>query len=112
MSEAKHTPGPWRIDPDATFIGDHYVGTDAADIALMASWSLELEPEQWANARLIAAAPELVEVAPDAADLLEQYADFIRTVPADELERHPYLPSIEDAARGLRAAIAKATGAA
>jgi len=56
----EHTPGPWRIDPDATFIGDHYVGTDKADIALMADWSLDLEPEQWANARLIAAAPDLL----------------------------------------------------
>lgn len=58
---AGFTPGPWRIDPDATFIGDHYVGTDQADIALMADWSIDLEPEQWANARLIAAAPDLYD---------------------------------------------------
>jgi len=64
------TPGPWRIDPDATFIGDHYVGTDSADIALMADWSIDLEPEQWANARLIAAAPELLEAANKAFDFL------------------------------------------
>jgi hypothetical protein len=64
------TPGPWRIDPDATFIGDRYVGTDSADIALMADWSIDLEPEQWANARLIAASPDLLQVANKAFDFL------------------------------------------
>lgn len=64
------------------------------------------------DARLIAAAPDFAEVAPDAADLLERYAEFIRTVGADDLELRPYLPEVERVAECLRAAIAKATGAA
>jgi hypothetical protein len=40
-----------------------------------------------------------------AADLLAQYADFIRhSVKADELEAHPYLPEIERVVDDLRAA--------
>lgn len=29
------------------------------------------------------------------ADIAKTYADYIQTVPASEIERHPYLPSIE-----------------
>ncbi|MFK4871616.1 hypothetical protein [Novosphingobium sp. ZW T3_23] len=63
-----------------------------------------------ADARLIAAAPDFIEAAPDAADLLEQYAAFILTVKPDDLELHPYQPAVEQAASALRAAIAKARG--
>lgn len=53
---------------------------------------------------------DLVEAAPEAANLLEQYAAFILTVKADELKLHPYQPAVEQAASALRAAIAKARG--
>ena len=65
---------------------------------------------QEAHARLIAAAPSLLEPAPNAADFLEQYANFIRTVKADDLELHPYLPAIEQTVQDLRAAIELARG--
>lgn len=39
----------------------------------------------------------------DAADLLDRYASFIRTVKADDLELHPYLPEVERVAEALRA---------
>jgi hypothetical protein len=59
-------------------------------------YRLDINGIDCADARLIAAAPDLVKPAPDAADLLEQYAEYIRTsVKADDLERHPYLPLIE-----------------
>lgn len=71
----------------------------------------QMDPEKAANARLIASSPDLLEPAPDAADILEQYAEFIRTsVNADDLERHPYVPLIEETATRLRAAIARARG--
>jgi hypothetical protein len=47
----------------------------------------------------------------DAADLLDQYAEFIRRdVKADDLERHPYLPLIEETAAALRAVDAPPKG--
>lgn len=44
-----------------------------------------------------------VETITDAADLLDRYASFIRTVKADDLELHPYLPEVERVAEELRA---------
>lgn len=47
-----------------------------------------------------------VEKLREAADILDQYASFIRTdVKADDLERHPYVPQIEQCADDLRAAL-------
>lgn len=39
----------------------------------------------------------------DAADLLERYAAFIRTVPSTDFELHPYLPEVDRVAAELRA---------
>lgn len=64
------------------------------------------------DARLIAAAPDLFDAAPGAADILEHYAEYVRGLPSADFERHPYIPAIEEAAAKLRAAIAKARGAA
>lgn len=41
----------------------------------------------------------------DAADILEDYAEYIRSVKACELERHPYLPQVEYVISELRAII-------
>jgi len=43
------------------------------------------------------------EVTSHAADMLDQYASFIRNdVKADDFERHPYVPEIEETAQALR----------
>lgn len=43
------------------------------------------------------------EVTSHAADILDQYASFIRNdVKADDFERHPYVPEIEETAQALR----------
>lgn len=47
------------------------------------------------------ATPGDAEVRKDAADLLERYAAYVRTVKADDLELHPYLPEIERVAQAL-----------
>ena len=72
MSEIKHTPGPWVIGPryshdvqtpDGNDIGavcDAEQGGEEGEIAGNIPWSEEIAE---ANARLIAAAPELLEVA-------------------------------------------------
>lgn len=90
-------------------VGDRDVrGVDQAK-ANSSVYRLDINGIDCADARLIAAAPEFYEVAPDAADLLAHYAEFIRTVKADDLERHPYLPSVEDVVARLRAALLKAS---
>lgn len=109
MSEPKHTPGPWRIRENPCHSLDRCDLSICGDIFELAEINGPQYAHQEANANLIAAAPELLAPAPDAADLLEHYADFIRTVKADDLERHPYLPEIERVAAELRAAITKAT---
>jgi hypothetical protein len=62
MSEAKFTPGPWKIS--AT--GDHIFGREQGEpngptyvCTVSHNSSERLAPERNANARLIAAAPEL-----------------------------------------------------
>lgn len=57
MGEAKFTPGPWATEGDQIETAD-----GSALIAEMALWDADDEEaqEQFANARLIAAAPELL----------------------------------------------------
>jgi hypothetical protein len=47
---------------------------------------------------------EAREAVSEAVDLLRHYAEYIRTVKADEFERHPYLPLIEQVVDSLTAA--------
>jgi hypothetical protein len=112
---AAHTPGPWVVSPFRAQVVCDKFGRDGdfLPVAQMLWPTTErTEAETYANGHLIAAAPELLEVAPDALDFLDQYAELIRSVPADDLERHPYLPAVEDTVDRLRAAIAKARGEA
>ena len=97
MSKTAHTPGPWRVHCDPC----HYdtasdVSSDCgqlfASVGGKAGWQ-----EQEANARLIAAAPDLLEA------LFE----------ADRFLSHPLDPDDIQMARDvIRAAIAKAKGGA
>jgi DUF1680 family protein len=81
MTEHRFTPGPWV--PVELKLG---IRGRSFWVAISADGRLK---ETEANARLIAAAPELLAVC-------ERYADFIRTsVKADDLEMHPYLPELE-----------------
>jgi hypothetical protein len=86
----KHTPGPWVAQP-----GDNFI-TDAREIVIAQMHRHHPDEQVDANARLIAAAPELlaalVELLPHAARVIQ-----------GTTEGQPLL----DAAR---AAIAKATG--
>ena len=71
---AKPTPGPWRVDPNRP---TRVLSIDKIPVAAVSGWAPALEG--WANARLIAAAPEM-------RDLLErlykvaEYANFVPTV--------------------------------
>ena len=55
-----HTPGPWLIEPTDT---SKAIVTDDCVICEMAPWDDEYQDELEANARLIAAAPDLLEAA-------------------------------------------------
>ena len=91
--ETKHTPGPWMFDAtlkgDGSFGGSYIVSNNAKR-----TWPLaEVYSED--NARLIAAAPELLEALMDALKDLEALSQW---------------DNASACARKARAAIAKATG--
>jgi len=82
MSAAKHTPGPWQA------AGKHIVQDDGGVVAYVTAYA-SLTPRQKADARLIAATPDLLAA-------LRNFVDGCST-------------SV-DAAAVARAAIARATG--
>jgi hypothetical protein len=59
MTEAKYTPGPWIVNPFNAWV--ELPGVNAPICAMLWRTELRSEDETLANARLIAAAPELVE---------------------------------------------------
>lgn len=105
-TNAQHTPGKWMAPRRTSVLGRGIVSTHQGRMVCTVAEHDEAE----ANARLIAAAPDFADAAPDAADILEHYAEYVRGLPSAEFERHPYIPAIEEAAAKLRAAILKATG--
>jgi len=84
---ARHTPGPWYARPAAAFYGQYFIYFDKLGNDLTTC-----EEERRANARLIAAAPELFEACEKALSALE------------------YFDGPEDAIELVREAIAKAEG--
>ena len=95
---AKHTTGPWVIHPDDDLhpeYSGHVMTRDGYAVAdCILEWSSIEECEQIANARLIAAAPDLLEALRNLADLYDTDKGC-RSLPE-------YIAA--------RAAIAKATG--
>jgi hypothetical protein len=110
MTEQKHTPGPWHVRGRLIEADRHTV----AALSKVTDCDL-LREESEANARLIAAAPELLEACETCLRLLES-EDLDANKFDGEARRKlvPRLPS--DLARRrsqaalLRAAVAKATG--
>lgn len=106
MSEANHTPGPWYVGPDnQIWRRPHtdlyqYGGGIAGDAPLASvsaghlNWVNKFPAE--ANARLISAAPELLEA-------LEAFIDL-------GIMENDNWPELVSALTGARAAIAKARG--
>ena len=98
MMTGKHTPGPWSLeDRGYKFIvhkhGEGYVTRDVCrlDGSTMSAFN------QAANAHLIAAAPDLLEVVEDAVDAWETHCESGDMMQGDWV-------------RDARAAIAKARG--
>lgn len=112
-SETKHTPGPWvigagygryktEITGPGRAVGGVWTRRDAG--ALSDERRIEDDPEGIANARLIAAAPELLEAAKSARDALAVAikAAWEGSTDADVAE-HVVIKKLD-------AAIARATG--
>lgn len=103
MSAAKHTPGPWMVSPEHPTIirRDYRPISDCGELIGSASGHTKSgffpsEDEAVANARLIAAAPDLLEA-----------------LQAIFAAMHPDIPGAPGSAiEKARAAIAKATGSA
>jgi hypothetical protein len=99
MTGAVHTPGPWlAASKPSSVVGWPVVGelgTLIADVSTMSFPGQPIPKEALANARLIAAAPEL----------LEDGADLLASLDPDTLN-----PEQFNAWCALQAAIAKARG--
>lgn len=89
-----HTPGPWRHEKDFSVRA-----TNNYEIAHVSHMNYERGGTCEANARLIAAAPDMLEALKWAAEILESYKNQKCGIHIDAIEK-------------ARAAIAKATGAA
>ena len=114
----KHTPGPWEIE-SPTMAGSHRIVIGAYGFGSVAAASLngaplvqsKLSPDSpyygqqiptmEANARLIAAAPDLLEACKDIATILDYGA----------VGGKPSEPILFETYHKLKRAIAKATGA-
>lgn len=99
MSEAKHTPGPWQwtqhFDPTISIYKDGF-----GQIARLYDSSVGTGK---ANARLIAAAPDLLEALKTLVPMLDEWH---KEHPAHVGDKEPH------AIKAASAAIAKATGGA
>jgi hypothetical protein len=91
----KHTPGPWRYWHEDGYCGE----LNAPNGSLIAAF--ESEPHE-ANARLIAAAPDLLEALQNAHALLQATLFIINDNEARDIAKQQLDAN--------RAAIAKATG--
>lgn len=61
-NETKHTPGPWQNDDTLKYNQRHCIRHNGLIIALICKSAMDrTEQDAEANARLIAAAPELLE---------------------------------------------------
>ena len=77
MTEAKQTPGPWRLAPAKDYAGSE-LNIDAGprgQSGFICTAGHRGDAEAEANARLIAAAPELLEALIAITDQLERIGD-------------------------------------
>ena len=114
MTQGKHTPGPWVQSGDACI-----VGPDRKDVAYLTRNTMP-NPELRANARLIAAAPNMLEALQATLDELLCVRDYVDDASRGQLRYRGEsglsemagsdLVRIDEAIAAARAAIARATG--
>ncbi len=100
---SKYTPGPWYTAPnDESLVmgpNSNVIGQRVAEAHICATIP---RATMEANARLIAAAPTLLEAAEDALSMLRTCIDIV--------EDDQFIPDIVKTLRKLGAAVADATG--
>jgi hypothetical protein len=102
VSSPSHTPGPWNIQFSSGNNGQGgYVHRLQSGITIIQHLNGTTEKEIHANARLIAAAPELLDILKDCAGVLQSFED--------QLKGKSF--AVTDVLAKSRAAIAKATQA-
>ena len=104
MSDAKFTPGPWAFQKDEDFSMDEVFGffVQGGEGSEIVYFENDDRPETKANARLISAAPELLEALMEAEKHFGPFAEI--TINGQHDPDDVRVVSI------MRAAIAKATG--
>lgn len=105
-TEQKHTPGPWRVGDGSFVIGNHPApGITGSDDVHHYGGHLICESVSQANARLIAAAPDLLEA-------LKDILSGWRYIRQDAAHQSIYGVGWDRAQQAAEAAIAKAEGKA
>ena len=109
MSKPKHTPGPWVVSK-CPIDQELMISTYESPNYLASTFKYGFEDEVEANARLIAAAPELLEVAKSAAGFVaSSYKDIDQQL-GEADEKTVLLDAISKLLENLCAAIVKAEG--
>ena len=104
MSNSKHTPGPWVVHPTAHHPAVRSVGTsDTGPRRICTVGSMNGNPVDKKNARLIAAAPDMLAALQGYVDAFEHHL-ITNTNGARDFDFTGHI------AAQARAAIAKATG--
>lgn len=81
---SKHTAGPWEVSPSSYSTESRYVvDVDGNDVARIKGGELTTD----ANARLIAAAPEMRDMLADLEQMLDGEEDSVREEHADRIVR-------------------------
>jgi hypothetical protein len=111
----QHTPGPWRVEPREGYGFKPRVLGERAHVCEVGN-AVEEDWERWdADARLIAAAPDMLEALRECvqrfASTLEEIKSLLIAHPIDEMQDDAANQADEQALDRARTAIAKATGA-
>lgn len=102
MNKPTHTPGPWTLKPNGVISGGKPIQLPNGEAVQQVAMATYLDDgDREANARLIAAAPELLEALRNAATLLNAIAPLM-----ERQGSHDY----RHGANLVAAAIAKAEG--
>ena len=108
-----HTPGPWATHGEATFAGHKVVDQNKRSVAAFPSNGTRPADERNANARLIAAAPDLLAANIQLVEVVKQLLEQIEKVKCGEWKPISICTSAAKVfAEDARAVIAKATGGA